>query len=71
MRATRFPRTAGGKESGSFNAAWKRTARSLGKLALRLTVTAPALDASDVDSPRRTPLARQAASGAGRRWRTA
>ena len=50
MRAMRFPKTAGGKESGSFNAAWKRTARSLGKLALKLMVTAPALFAVSAGS---------------------
>jgi hypothetical protein len=43
MRAIRFPNTAGGNGNGSFRAAWKTMARSLAKLAVRLTVTAPAL----------------------------
>jgi hypothetical protein len=36
-----FP--ASGNENGSFSAIWKRTAKSLAKLAARLTVTTPAL----------------------------
>jgi hypothetical protein len=43
MRVIRFPKTAGGNESGPFSTAWKMTARSLAKLAIRLMVTAPAL----------------------------
>ena len=50
MHVMRFPKAAGDNESGSFNAAWKRTARSLGKLALRLMVTAPALFAVSAGS---------------------
>jgi|GEM_PF-178728 len=43
MRAMRFPNTAGSNECGSFSAAWKRTAKSLAKLAARLMVAAPVL----------------------------
>jgi hypothetical protein len=43
MRVMRFAKTAGDTESGSFRAAWRATARSLGKLAVRVMVPAPAL----------------------------
>ena len=50
MRAMRFPNTAGSNESGSFSAVWKRTARSLAKLAAGLMITAPALFAISAGS---------------------
>jgi hypothetical protein len=39
----RFPTTAGDNDSRPFRTVWKMTARSLGKLAVKLMVTAPAL----------------------------
>ena len=50
MRVMKFPKTTASNESGSFRAAWKMTAGSLGKLAARMMVTAPALFAISAGS---------------------